>query len=276
MKNKLLITTSIVFALAGIGILGYTGYEYMTEQNETNKIQNVSKQATTDTQTKTNDTDQISSGNLMDDIDRGIYNPVTEFSVDWEYLKSVNPDVTAWVYIPGTSLSYPILQEKTVGSYYYLNHNLYGEYQEMGAVFTPAYIDEPNLNNQLLVFAHNSFGWYGDLYFTHLNDWYANKDIANNYRYAYVYYPDGKVEQYQNWIGHHTDIANPVYNLPQEKGSDAYRETLTYMTERATYTIGDTPSTDTKTLVLSTCEDLTTNSPNRFYAGFKLINTHQK
>lgn len=31
-----------------------------------------------------------------------------DMTVDWDYLRSINPDVVAWVYIPGTPVNYPV------------------------------------------------------------------------------------------------------------------------------------------------------------------------
>ena len=40
-------------------------------------------------------------------------------SIDWEYLKSINKDIIAWIEIENTKIDYPILKDKDV---YYLKH----------------------------------------------------------------------------------------------------------------------------------------------------------
>ena len=46
----------------------------------------------------------------------------TSQMVDWEGLWEVNPDVYAWITIPGTNIDYPVLQHATDNSYY-LNYS---------------------------------------------------------------------------------------------------------------------------------------------------------
>ena len=41
--------------------------------------------------------------------------------IDWEYLKSINEDIIAWIEIEGTQINYPILKDN--GNLYYLKHN---------------------------------------------------------------------------------------------------------------------------------------------------------
>ena len=43
-----------------------------------------------------------------------------EKKIDWDYLKSVNEDIVAWIEIEGTNINYPILKDKDV---YYLKHS---------------------------------------------------------------------------------------------------------------------------------------------------------
>ena len=53
--------------------------------------------------------------------ERGISIP--EKNIDWDELRSQNPDIYAWIYVPGTNIDYPILQHPEERSYY-LNHNI--------------------------------------------------------------------------------------------------------------------------------------------------------
>ena len=44
--------------------------------------------------------------------------------IDFAALQEVNPDVYAWIWIPGTNVDYPILQSETEPDEYYLNHTI--------------------------------------------------------------------------------------------------------------------------------------------------------
>lgn len=38
-------------------------------------------------------------------------------SIDFTVLQGINPDIAAWIYIPGTAIDYPVLIGKTDGEY---------------------------------------------------------------------------------------------------------------------------------------------------------------
>ena len=265
--KKFLLGLMTLCILGGLGAMGYAYWSYQKDTNTGKEIKQVAKKATeikkeSPAATVEGDTDK----EVAQEAQKGFI-PERDFTVDWDYLKSVNPDVIAWLYVPGTSMSYPILQERTVGEYDYLNHNLYGQYQELGSLFAPAIADTTSPNQELLFFGHNSFGWYGDVYFTHLYNWYDNASIAEYYKYAYVYYPDGRVETYEHWSAADTDTSDSIYELPVS--GDEFAGLLEHIKKSSRYTLSDGPAKDSKLLVLSTCEDV--HTPARFYATFKLL-----
>ncbi len=53
--------------------------------------------------------------------------------IDFEGLQAVNPDVIAWIDIPGLSISYPVVQG--TDNAYYLHHLFTGEYNSSGSIF---------------------------------------------------------------------------------------------------------------------------------------------
>lgn len=58
-----------------------------------------------------------------------------ENPVDFASLKQQNPDIYAWVSIPGTDVNVPILQS-VVDDNYYLDHDVDGNYSIAGAAYT--------------------------------------------------------------------------------------------------------------------------------------------
>lgn len=48
---------------------------------------------------------------------------LASMTVDWDYLRSVNPDVVAWVYMPGTNINYPITQTTDNQTYLTMDFN---------------------------------------------------------------------------------------------------------------------------------------------------------
>lgn len=55
--------------------------------------------------------------------------------IDFTALQQENPDVFAWIYIPGTDIDYPVLQSEESDSYYE-SHNAYGKEDKSGAIYT--------------------------------------------------------------------------------------------------------------------------------------------
>ena len=52
--------------------------------------------------------------------------------VNWKKLQKLNPDVVAWVCIPGTGISQPVVQAHSDTAEFCLSHNLKGEYSVYG------------------------------------------------------------------------------------------------------------------------------------------------
>lgn len=70
--------------------------------------------------------------------------------IDWEYLKSINEDIIAWIDIEGTNINYPILKDKDV---YYLKHSFDKQYNSNGSIFTTNIA--PFEDTETIVYGHN-------------------------------------------------------------------------------------------------------------------------
>jgi len=55
--------------------------------------------------------------------------------IDFEGLQALNPDIYAWLEIPGTDISYPLLQSQTDDTYY-LDHNSDKVYSANGSIYS--------------------------------------------------------------------------------------------------------------------------------------------
>lgn len=58
-----------------------------------------------------------------------------ESPIDFAALQEMNPDIYAWIQIPGTEVSYPVLQREGDDSYY-LRRDSTGERDQRGCIFT--------------------------------------------------------------------------------------------------------------------------------------------
>lgn len=128
-----------------------------------------------------------------------VKNDPGNISINWRNLKKKNPDIIAWIYIPGTKINYPVLQGKD--NSYYLTHDLYGKSSEYGEVFMDYRQKADVTNKNTFLYAHNM---YDGTKFTELNN-YFKKDFFNKHANIYLYTPkkrfDGKVFAIQSNSG---------------------------------------------------------------------------
>ena len=104
--------------------------------------------------------------------------------VDFQSLKSVNKDICAWIYIPGTDVDYPVL--KGTDNSYYLSHDAYGEYSPDGAIFVDAGNDTDFQDFDTVIYGHNMSS--GTMFKTLHN--YEDESFWKKNRSVYVYMPD--------------------------------------------------------------------------------------
>lgn len=77
-------------------------------------------------------------------------------AVDWEYWQGINPDVIGWVTVPGTSVDYPIVQAHDNAPTWYLNHDVYGNWNIYGCPYLDADCEEEGFDSKVAyVFAHH-------------------------------------------------------------------------------------------------------------------------
>lgn len=77
-----------------------------------------------------------------------------EIPIDFATLQGKNPDVYAWIRVPGTSIDYPILQSQEDNSYY-LTHTLDREEKAEGAIFTENYNSKTFQDPNTVIYGHD-------------------------------------------------------------------------------------------------------------------------
>jgi len=107
--------------------------------------------------------------------------------VDFEDLWEMNPDIYAWLYIPGTEVNYPILQREGDDGFY-LNHNSEGKSSEAGAIFSEETYTKKDFSDPVtLVYGHymRSGTMFGSLQTT-----YSVQGGIETHRDVVVYLPE--------------------------------------------------------------------------------------
>ncbi|MCL2136926.1 MAG: class B sortase [Coriobacteriia bacterium] len=79
-----------------------------------------------------------------------------DLDIDWEKLKEINPDIVGWLYVPGTKLSYPIVQGSD--NSYYLNHTADDTVNASGAIFLDYQNNRDFSGPSNFIYGHNMLG----------------------------------------------------------------------------------------------------------------------
>ncbi len=77
------------------------------------------------------------------------------FMIDWNAVKQENPAVVAWLIVPGCGISTPVVH--TDNNTFYLDHDVNGQYNYLGAIFLDA-SNNPDFtsNSNSIIYGHST------------------------------------------------------------------------------------------------------------------------
>lgn len=110
--------------------------------------------------------------------------------VDWDYWLSVNPDIVGWLRIPGTAIDYPIIHAPEWDPDYYLSHDVYGDYNPMGAIYLDCGSEGLFGGGNSVIFGHH-WSAPGNLMFEAVAN-YSDEGWAREHDTILVLNPDGE------------------------------------------------------------------------------------
>ena len=125
-----------------------------------------------------------------DDTDASDKAPV-DIPIDFAQLQSMNPDIYAWIKVPGTVIDYPVVQSDTDNTYY-LDHSVEKEEDKAGAIFTEDYNSKTFEDPNTVLYGH---GMANGSMFDGLHQ-YMDRSFFDENREVIVYMPD-KILHYQ-------------------------------------------------------------------------------
>ncbi len=99
-------------------------------------------------------------------------------------LNNAYPDAIGWLYIPNTSISYPVMQSDD--NDYYLSHAYDGSYLKAGSVFLDHRCENRFMNPINIVYAHNMKN--GSMFAGVLN--FTNSAYFDSHRYGWLSTPE--------------------------------------------------------------------------------------
>ncbi len=224
------IVSMIVFVVA-LAALAAIGFSYWQGQQTNKEIEEIGFTAPDSI-----DSDQLGS-----------------LTVDWDALRAINPDTIGWIYIPGTSINYPIVQGEDDS--YYLKHDFKGStgwIATFGAIFLEAEnkSDFSDANN--IIYGH------------HLNDGsmfapiadFSDADTFNANRTIYLLTPKGNY-RLTTFSLVHCAANDPIAQMSFTDNAERVSYIQDKM-DRSVVSVSDVPAADNmkRTFALSTCDNL--------------------
>lgn len=166
-------------------------------------------------------------------------------SMDLTALREVNGDVVGWLLIPGTTISYPLVQG--ADDAHYLSHTWDGRASAVGAIFLSASASRDLSDFHSLIYGHrmkNGSMFAGLKYF---------RDESYYQAHPFVYITDdGGTKRYEIFAAYEAGVSSETYRIGQQ--SDQTRQAyIDYCLAQSRYSTGVVPQTDDRLITLSTC-----------------------
>jgi sortase B len=73
--------------------------------------------------------------------------------INWDALRTINPDIVGWIMIPGTRVNYPIVQ--AADNDFYLTHLFDKTYSDAGAIFLDSEGETSITGENNIIYGHN-------------------------------------------------------------------------------------------------------------------------
>ena len=138
------------------------------------------------------ETDEEVAAEVTDSRNYEAVDEAPDKGIDWDKLHATNPDIYAWINVPGTSVDYPVLQHPTDNGYY-LMHNLDGSYGYPGVIYTEDYNSKDFTDPNTVLYGHNMDN---TTMFSTLHK-FSDPDMVLNPHYIYIYTEDGRTLVYE-------------------------------------------------------------------------------
>ncbi|MBR1883828.1 MAG: class B sortase [Clostridia bacterium] len=185
------------------------------------------------------------------------------YSIDFEKLKSQNPDTVAWLKVNGTDIEFPVV--KANDNYYYLTHSFDRSYNSAGWIFADYSNNFDSYDRNIVIYGHNRMD--GSMFSTLKNvltdEWLNNPEnmniilITENEKAVYEVFSVYQVVVEDYYIN--TSLFNDNY----------YQSFLNNIQSRSIRDFGNEVSISDTILTLSTCAD---NMSYRIVVHAKKVN----
>lgn len=182
---------------------------------------------------------------------------------------AVNPDVYAWITIPGTNIDYPVVQSP-VNDSYYLRRDINGNYLLSGMIMTEHRYNTTTFEDPVtVIYGHcmDSGAMFGKM-----QSYYCSENGLEEYRTIQIDLPDKELV-YEVFAAVPFDNRHILYNYDFHERriySTFFRSIMSIRSFNAFVNREERPVFGDKVLILSTC--LMGDSTKRFLVMAKLNN----
>lgn len=271
---KILCIILLIILIAVLSVWGYTTLVEKSSVDEYHKLQqSVNTASGTDnaadghqTQADTQGDTEKTMANSTDISDTKELPGIPQKNIDWDELKSINSDIYAWIYVPGTNIDYPILQHPTDDSYY-LSHNMDGSKGRPGCIYTEKANSKAFTDYNTIIYGHNMKS--GAMFRTLHN--FEDSTAFDTDKYVYIYTQD-KVFIYEIFAAYTSDASHILhkYAFDSAEHMQSYLDEALKQAANNGYIRKDVNVTGESAIVtLSTC---TSDSSERYLVQAVLIN----
>lgn len=164
--------------------------------------------------------------------------------VDFDALRTINPDVIGWIYLPDTQVNYPLLQGDTNDEYLYTL--MTGEYNGAGSIFLDADLPSDFSAQNNVIYGHNMING------TMLADFadYRDQSYYEAHPYIMLMTPDANY-CVRIFSGYVIDIWGDAWKT--FFAGDEFDQWLQERTERSFFEADVVPTTGDHIITFSTC-----------------------
>lgn len=170
-----------------------------------------------------------------------------QFTVDFDALREINPDVIAWIRFEEPKIiNYPVVQGTDNDKYLYKTFKGYDN--TVGTIFVNA-SNHPDFNDKnTIIYGHYM---YNGTMFNDLEK-YKDKAFWEKHPYFYIYTPDGAEIKYHIYAAGVVKDTSEGYTY-QFSDEEAFASFLKITKESSYYDTGVELTTDAQVVTLSTC-----------------------
>ena len=164
--------------------------------------------------------------------------------IDFEALLAINRDIIAWIYIPDTPISYPVLRGETNQTYIRATYER--KYNILGSIFQDCRNDAEFNDHNTIIYGHNtrSGSMFGSLK--------KHKDQAYAQEHKDIYIlRKNETLIYEVFAVYETSATSDTYTI-NFSSKESYTKYLENMSKRTVTRVGDPPASE-RIITLSTC-----------------------